>query len=450
MHSHTWACTKKATSVPRQRDGPRQRRLSVHPVSDEDEYSHAHTNLSSPMPFPQLSAAPPSSPFASSPHAPGGAASELMWQRTKAHQWARAKKVPSVPRQRDGPRQRRTSVHPVSDEDEYSHAHTNLRSPVLFPQLGAAAPSSPFTSSPHAPGGAAGELMRQLTKAHQWACTKKVPRAPRQLAGPRQRRTWVHPVSDEDEYSHAHTNLRSPVSLPQLGAAAPSSPLTTSPHAPGGAAGANARKRIHGRAPKRCTSVHPVSNEDENSHAHTNLRSPMSFPQLRAAPPSSPFAFSPRPRETLSLVAATRNESGQFGGEQPARSEGREHRRLVRATRVARARGAVYTSVVDAANCRNKVNEGDDYCTRHKKVVERLKKETELKDENDVALKDKNETIAILRCKIELAESKTQEAIRNMEALAEMKTMRAIREMEGRELTAQLAGMYMGTSSMSQ
>jgi len=96
------------------------------------------------------------------------------------------------------------------------------------------------------------------------------------------------------------------------------------------------------------------------------------------------------------------------------------------------------------------VNEGDDYCTRHKKVVERLKKETELKDENDVALKDKNETIAILRCKIELAESKTQEAIRNMEALAEMKTMRAIREMEGRELTAQLAGMYMGTSSMSQ
>ncbi|KAJ1616081.1 hypothetical protein T492DRAFT_896232 [Pavlovales sp. CCMP2436] len=100
--------------------------------------------------------------------------------------------------------------------------------------------------------------------------------------------------------------------------------------------------------------------------------------------------------------------------------------------------------------CRNKVNEGDDYCTRHKKVVERLKKETELKDENDVALKDKNETIAILRREIELAESKTQEAIRNMEALAEMKTMRAIREMEGRELTAQLAGMYMGTSSMSQ
>jgi len=161
MHSHTWACTKKATSVPRQRDGPRQRRLSVHPVSDEDEYSHAHTNLSSPMPFPQLSAAPPSSPFASSPHAPGGAASELMWQRTKAHQWARAKKVPSVPRQRDGPRQRRTSVHPVSDEDEYSHAHTNLRSPVSLPQLGAAAPSSPLTTSPHAPGGAAGANARK-------------------------------------------------------------------------------------------------------------------------------------------------------------------------------------------------------------------------------------------------------------------------------------------------
>ncbi|KAJ1619895.1 hypothetical protein T492DRAFT_848217 [Pavlovales sp. CCMP2436] len=105
--------------------------------------------------------------------------------------------------------------------------------------------------------------------------------------------------------------------------------------------------------------------------------------------------------------------------------------------------------------CRNTLKDGGgDYCTRHAKVVARIKKEIELKDENDVALKDKDETIAILKRDIELAESKTMEAIRNMEALAELKTMRAIREMEGRALTGQLesqmAGMYMGSSSASK
>ncbi|KAJ1629824.1 hypothetical protein T492DRAFT_1008368 [Pavlovales sp. CCMP2436] len=56
----------------------------VHPGGEGDGYSNAQTNLHSPVPFPSLVAPSPSSP-SSMPHAPGGAAGEMVWRRTRVY-----------------------------------------------------------------------------------------------------------------------------------------------------------------------------------------------------------------------------------------------------------------------------------------------------------------------------------------------------------------------------
>jgi len=103
----------------------------VHPGGEDDEFSHAKTNLRSPVACSQL-AAPTLSPPAYSLHAPSGAAGETVWLHTRTHTPGESLNLPrpgvlrdagvlreaiGALRQQDGLRRSRYSSEESSEED---------------------------------------------------------------------------------------------------------------------------------------------------------------------------------------------------------------------------------------------------------------------------------------------------------------------------------------------